>query len=364
MSIEIKDISKNFGTFNALDDINLKIETGELVALLGPSGSGKTTLLRIIAGLEESDKGIILFDGLDNTNKKTKERKVGFVFQHYALFKQMNVFENVAFGLKVKKKKIRLSKEKINEKVMELLTLVKMENMANRYPNQLSGGQKQRIALARALAVEPKVLLLDEPFGALDAKVRKELRRWLRKLHEEFNITSVFVTHDQEEALDVADRIVVLNRGKIEQVGTPEEVYDNPENEFVYNFLGNVNLFHKRIHSNEIKEQSFILNKDSKGLEISDSNGYDAKVMNEISYVRPHDIEVLLESEEGAIKSKITFIRAVGPVVNIELLRLDNKEVIEAQINKERYNLLNIKVGQEVYIKPKDITTFIIDYTI
>lgn len=364
MSIEIKDISKSFGDFNALNDINLKIETGELVALLGPSGSGKTTLLRIIAGLEESDKGVILFDGLDNTNKKTKERNVGFVFQHYALFKQMNVFENVAFGLRVKNKKIRLSKKQINDKVMELLTLVKMENFANRYPNQLSGGQKQRIALARALAVEPKVLLLDEPFGALDAKVRKELRRWLRKLHEEFNITSVFVTHDQEEALDVADRIVVLNGGKIEQIGTPEEVYDNPTNEFVYNFLGNVNLFHKRIHRNEEKEENFILNKDFKQININNSNDHEAKVINEISYVRPHDIEILLENEDGAIKSKITFIRAVGPVVNIELVRFDNREIIEAQINKDKYNLLNIEVGQEVYIKPRDITTFIIDYTI
>ncbi|MGG7142648.1 sulfate/molybdate ABC transporter ATP-binding protein [Clostridium nigeriense] len=364
MSIEIKEISKKFGNFNALDNINLKIETGELVALLGPSGSGKTTLLRIIAGLEEGDKGIILFDGLDNTNKKTKERNVGFVFQHYALFKQMNVFENVAFGLKVKKKKSRLSKEKINEKVTELLTLVKMENMANRYPNQLSGGQKQRIALARALAVEPRVLLLDEPFGALDAKVRKELRRWLRKLHEEFNITSVFVTHDQEEALDVADRIVVLNGGRIEQVGTPEEVYDNPSNEFVYNFLGNVNLFHKRIQNNEDKKGNFILNKDSKELYTNIYDDYEAKEINEISYVRPHDIEILLENEEGAIKSKITFIRAVGPVVNIELIRLDNSEIIEAQINKDDYRVLNIKVGQEVYFRPKDITTFIIDYTI
>ncbi|MGG7213123.1 sulfate/molybdate ABC transporter ATP-binding protein [Clostridium nigeriense] len=364
MSIEIKEISKKFGNFNALDNINLKIETGELVALLGPSGSGKTTLLRIIAGLEEGDKGTILFDGLDNTNKKTKERNVGFVFQHYALFKQMNVFENVAFGLKVKKKKSRLSNEKINEKVMELLTLVKMENMANRYPNQLSGGQKQRIALARALAVEPRVLLLDEPFGALDAKVRKELRRWLRKLHEEFNITSVFVTHDQEEALDVADRIVVLNGGKIEQVGTPEEVYDNPSNEFVYNFLGNVNLFHKRIQSNEDKEGNFILNNDSKELNSKIYDDYAAKAINEISYVRPHDIEILLENEDSAIKSKVTFIRAVGPVVNIELIRLDNSEIIEAQINKDNYKVLNIKVGQEVYIRPKDITTFIIDYTI
>jgi sulfate transport system ATP-binding protein len=233
MSIEISNITKTFESFQALKDIDLKINTGELVALLGPSGSGKTTLLRIIAGLENADSGSIIFDGEDNTEKSTQDRKVGFVFQHYALFKHMTVFENVAFGLKVRPSRFRPGKEEIRQKVQELLALVKMEELASRYPAQLSGGQRQRIALARALAVEPKVLLLDEPFGALDAKVRKELRRWLRKLHDEYPITSVFVTHDQEEALDVADRIVILNQGKIEQVGTPEAVYDNPVNPFV-----------------------------------------------------------------------------------------------------------------------------------
>jgi len=217
MSIEILNITKTFDSFKVLDNINLRIETGELVALLGPSGSGKTTLLRIIAGLETPDQVSIIFDGEDNTGKSTQERKVGFVFQHYALFKHMTVFENIAFGLKIKPAKIRPGKEVIKQKVHELLALVKMEELANRYPSQLSGGQRQRIALARALAVEPKVLLLDEPFGALDAKVRKDLRRWLRKLHDEYPITSVFVTHDQEEALDVADRIVILNQGRIEQ---------------------------------------------------------------------------------------------------------------------------------------------------
>lgn len=236
MSIELSNISKTFESFKALTNIDLKINTGELVALLGPSGSGKTTLLRIIAGLETADQGSILFDGEDNTGKSTRDRKVGFVFQHYALFKHMTVFENIAFGLKVRPSKIRPGKEDIEKKVNELLSLVKMEELAKRYPSQLSGGQRQRIALARALAVEPRVLLLDEPFGALDAKVRKDLRRWLRKLHDEYPITSVFVTHDQEEALDVADRIVILNQGKIEQIGTPEEVYDNPANPFVYNF--------------------------------------------------------------------------------------------------------------------------------
>ena len=339
MSIEINNINKKFKEFNALNNINLKIEEGELIALLGPSGSGKTTLLRIIAGLEESDYGNIVFDGLDNTNKKVNERNVGFVFQHYALFKQMNVFENIAFGLRVNKKRLNLSNEDIENKVYELLKLVKMENMKDRYPNQLSGGQKQRIALARALAIEPKILLLDEPFGALDAKVRKELRRWLRNLHDEYKITSIFVTHDQEEALDVADKIVILNKGNIEQIGTPEEVYDNPKNEFVYNFLGNVNLFHKRLSE-------------------------DGLLANEISYARPHDIEILKVEEEGAIKSKIIFIRGVGPIVNLELLRLDNNEVIEAQINKEKFKDLNISLNEEVYIKAKDLTTFTIEYNI
>lgn len=237
MSIQIQGVSKQYGTFQALTDIHLDIPKGELVALLGPSGSGKTTLLRIIAGLEEADGGSISFDGEDLTDIHVKNRQVGFVFQHYALFKHMNVFENVAFGLKVRKKSLRPSAEAIEEKVTELLKLVKMDGFAKRYPAQLSGGQRQRIALARALAVEPKILLLDEPFGALDAKVRKELRRWLRKLHDEFQITSVFVTHDQEEALDVADRIVVMNEGCIEQMGTPEEVYENPASPFVYDFF-------------------------------------------------------------------------------------------------------------------------------
>lgn len=236
VSIQIQNVSKQYGTFQALTDIHLDIPKGELVALLGPSGSGKTTLLRIIAGLEEADGGSVSFDGEDLTSIHVKNRQVGFVFQHYALFKHMNVFENVAFGLKVRKKSLRPSAEVIEEKVTELLKLVKMDGFAKRYPAQLSGGQRQRIALARALAVEPKILLLDEPFGALDAKVRKELRRWLRKLHDEFQITSVFVTHDQEEALDVADRIVVMNEGRIEQMGTPEEVYENPASPFVYDF--------------------------------------------------------------------------------------------------------------------------------
>ena len=349
MSIEISNITKRFDSFKVLDHINLHIETGELVALLGPSGSGKTTLLRIIAGLETADQGSIIFDGEDNTSKSTQERKVGFVFQHYALFKHMTVFENIAFGLRVRPSKIRPGKEEIKKKVHELLALIKMEELAKRYPSQLSGGQRQRVALARALAVEPKVLLLDEPFGALDANVRKDLRKWLRKLHDEYPITSVFVTHDQEEALDVADRIVILNQGKIEQIGTPEEVYDNPANPFVYHFLGNVNLFHGRIHNGKVEL----------GPVQYDSNTNDSD-NGIISYTRPHDIEIRLEPDgKEFIGSEIIFIRAIGPVVKIELKRLDNEEYIEAEISKESYKKLELKEKQIVYVRPKDFKVFI-----
>lgn len=253
MSIQVKNINKSFGDFVALDNVSLDFPTGELVALLGPSGCGKTTLLRIIAGLETSDSGQVLLDGDDASARHVRERQVGFVFQHYALFRHMTVFDNVAFGLRVKNKKERLSEPEIAKKVHELLNLVQLDWLHDRFPAQLSGGQRQRIALARALAVEPKVLLLDEPFGALDAKVRKELRRWLRKLHDELHITSIFVTHDQEEALEVADRVVLMNKGKVEQIGSPDEVYEKPATPFVYGFLGNVNLFHGRVDGDGIQ---------------------------------------------------------------------------------------------------------------
>ena len=240
MSIEIKNIYKKFGSFSALDNVSITIPKGEVTALLGPSGCGKTTLLRIIAGLESPDSGIVKFFGEDSTNKHAKDRKVGFVFQHYALFKHMNVFENIAFGLKVKPKKERPGNKEIKESVMRLVNMVQLGNFVNRFPSELSGGQRQRVALARALAVEPSVLLLDEPFGALDAKVRTELRRWLRRLHDEIHVTSVFVTHDQEEALEVSDSIVVINKGKIEQSGSPDEVCENPVNPFVADFLSDV----------------------------------------------------------------------------------------------------------------------------
>jgi sulfate/thiosulfate transport system ATP-binding protein len=288
MSIEIKNVKKGFGNFSALNDVSLNVPTGELVALLGPSGCGKTTLLRIIAGLETPDSGSIHFQGEDATDRAVREREVGFVFQHYALFRHMTVFENVAFGLRVRPKHTRPNEAEIKRRVHELLNLVQLDWLGDRYPPQLSGGQRQRIALARALAVEPKVLLLDEPFGALDAKVRKDLRRWLRRLHDELHITSVFVTHDQEEALEVADRIVVMNHGVVEQIGSPQEVYDNPASPFVYQFLGNVNLFHSRVHEGiaKIGEVELPLN------EHQQANDSPA-----VAYVRPHDIEILRQSD-------------------------------------------------------------------
>lgn len=352
MSIEINNISKKFANFSALKDINLEIKTGELVALLGPSGSGKTTLLRIIAGLEGADEGSVYFDGEDNTDKNVKERRVGFVFQHYALFKHMNVFENIAFGLQVRPRGQRPTKEVVQSKVNELLDLVKLDGFANRYPEQLSGGQRQRVALARALAVEPRVLLLDEPFGALDAKVRKELRRWLRRLHDEIPVTSVFVTHDQEEALDVADRIVILNEGRIEQVGTPDEVYENPVNPFVYNFLGNVNLFHGRVHNGKVQIGSIEL--DVPEYANSQENG------KAISYVRPHQIEVSREEQsKDFIKAKVLFVRSVGPVVNLELQRIDTEDFIEVELSKKIYNDLQLKEREIIFVKPKEIKIFI-----
>ncbi|MEK3889125.1 sulfate/molybdate ABC transporter ATP-binding protein [Bacillus sp. FSL K6-3431] len=357
MGIQIKEVSKTFGSFNALNDITIDIKTGELVALLGPSGSGKTSLLRIIAGLEEADKGVILFGNEDMTQIHTTERKVGFVFQHYALFKHMTVFDNIAYGLKVRPKKERPSKKDIVIKVNELIGLVKLDAFSDRYPFQLSGGQRQRVALARALAVEPKVLLLDEPFGALDAKVRKDLRRWLRRLHDDFHITSIFVTHDQEEALDVADRIVVMNEGKIEQIGSPEEVYDHPNSPFVYDFLGNVNLFHGRLQNGKLHYGNIQM--DVPGFE-------NAKNKQAVGYVRPHDVTIEREGTDAeAIQAKIVHIHVVGRTVQVELKREDNDHFLEAEITKERYRELNLSMGDHVFIKPNQLRVFIPeDYSI
>lgn len=356
MSIQIRNISKSFGTFRALDQINIDIQTGELIALLGPSGSGKTSLLRIIAGLEAANQGAILFGDEDITHISTKERKVGFVFQHYALFRHMTVFDNIAYGLRVRPRKSRPSKPEIEKKVNELLKLVKLEAFSNRYPSHLSGGQRQRVALARALAVEPKVLLLDEPFGALDAKVRKDLRRWLRKLHNDYKITSIFVTHDQEEALDVADRIVVMNEGKIEQIGTPEEVYDHPNSPFVYHFLGNVNLFKGRLHNGKLRQGH---------LEVDAPEFSGAMNTEAVGYVRPHDINIEREKSPDAVAATVKYIHMIGAVVQLELIRTDTGDFLEAELTKEHFRSLNLKTGVEVFVKPKQLKVFIpADYSI
>jgi len=343
MSIEVHDIRKAFGKFKALKNINLHIDSGELVALLGPSGCGKTTLLRIIAGLETPDHGSIHFHGEDATDLHVRERQVGFVFQHYALFRHMTVFENIAFGLRVRLKPERPTEPEIQRKVHELLNLVQLDWLADRYPSQLSGGQRQRIALARALAVEPKVLLLDEPFGALDAKVRKDLRRWLRRLHDELHVTSVFVTHDQEEALEVADRVVVLNEGRVEQIGTPDEVYDHPATPFVYQFLGDVNLFHGRVHEGQAR----ILE--------SGKEGQGAMVF----YARPHEIDILREDgASDAVAAVVMDIRILGATVRVELDRVDGGGTVEAELSREQFNGQNLARGDRVFIRPKRLKAF------
>ncbi len=342
MSIEICGVGKRFGDFVALDNIDLHIPTGELVALLGPSGCGKTTLLRIIAGMETADCGHVKFGGEEATHLHARERKVGFVFQHYALFRHMSVFENVAFGLRVKPKSERPAEADIRRRVTDLLKLVQLDWLAERYPSQLSGGQRQRIALARALAVEPKVLLLDEPFGALDTKVRKELRRWLRRLHDEMHISSVFVTHDQEEALEVADRVVVMNHGRVEQIGTPDEVYSNPASPFVYQFLGNVNVFHSRVHGN--------------WADIGHDEAATTPEGQAMAFVRPHDIDIERGPVAGGLEATVQDVHAIGPLVRVELAHAS--ELIEVELTRERATVLKLARGQQVWLKPRQVKVF------
>jgi sulfate transport system ATP-binding protein len=350
MSIEVRNLRKAFGNFVALDDVSLDVPGGELVALLGPSGSGKTTLLRIIAGLEPADAGTILFHGEDATDQPVRERQVGFVFQHYALFRHMNVFENVAFGLRVRPRAVRPSEAEIRDTVMGLLGLVQLDVLAKRRPSELSGGQRQRVALARALAVKPKVLLLDEPFGALDAKVRKELRRWLRRLHEEVHVTSVFVTHDQEEALEVSDRVVIMNEGRVEQSGTPEEVYDRPATQFVYGFLGDVNLFHGRIHQGRV---------DIGGSKLDAPEWADARDQAGVAYVRTYDVELGPAPSSGtSLQAVVRHIRAFGPVVRLELDLVDGGRTIEAHVPRARFDSMLITKGQTVYVSPTNVRVF------
>ncbi len=338
MSIEAVGITKKFGQFAALSNVDLEIPSGELVALLGPSGSGKTTLLRIIAGLEFPDAGTVRFDGNDISDRTARERRVGFVFQHYALFRHMTVFENIAFGLRVRPREFRPSRVQIRTKVHDLLKLIQLENLADRYPSQLSGGQRQRVALARALAVEPSVLLLDEPFGALDAKVRMELRRWLRQLHDEIHVTSVFVTHDQEEALEVADRVVVMNEGRIEQVGNPDDVYNHPASPFVYNFLGNVNLFHGRIDEGK----TYI---------------HEAET-GDVVYVRPHLLDIARLPNGGShFRARIKHINSAGPLVKVEVIA-EWGDAVRVEMPQERFRSLQLMKNEEVFIIPKDVKVF------
>jgi sulfate transport system ATP-binding protein len=336
MSITIQNLNKHFGAYKALDDINLEVGSGELIALLGPSGCGKTSLLRIIGGMELADSGNLLFHGEDVQQRDARERNVGFVFQHYALFRHMTVFENVAFGLRVKPKQQRPNEAEIKRRVHELLNLVQLDWLHDRYPAQLSGGQRQRIALARALAVEPQILLLDEPFGALDAQVRKELRRWLRRLHDELHITSIFVTHDQEEALEVADRIVVMNKGKIEQIGSPDDVYAKPASPFVYQFIGNVNLFHSREHAAWTEQHG-----------------------DAVAYVRPHDIDISRVAQDNtALSAQIKQVRTLGSVVRLEAAAEGSSEVIEIELSRERFDSAPFVDGDNVFLRPRQIRVF------
>ncbi len=351
MSIEVRNIHKQFGSFTALNDVSLKFPDGKLTALLGPSGCGKTTLLRIIAGLEHPDSGEILLDNENAVARHVRERQVGFVFQHYALFKHMSVFENIAFGLRVKPRKQRLPDSAIRERVTRLLELVQLDWIADRKPSALSGGQRQRIALARALAVEPRVLLLDEPFGALDAKVRKELRRWLRRLHDELNVTSIFVTHDQEEALEVADEIVVMNHGQVEQTGAPATVYNQPATPFVYGFLGHVNLFHGRLRDGVLETGDTRLEASGHPDPAGDALG--------TAYVRPHDIDIDRYTPDAqGIVVRLERFHAIGPLAQLELKRSDNNELIEAVIPAERFSQLQLKPQETLVARPRQLHIF------
>lgn len=354
MRIELRDLRKRFGAFEAIKGVSLDIADGELVALLGPSGSGKTTLLRIIAGLEHADSGAVRFDGADASAAPVRDRRVGFVFQHYALFRHMTVFENVAFGLRVRPRRLRPRRREIESRVDKLLSLVQLESLGGRYPSQLSGGQRQRVALARALAVEPKVLLLDEPFGALDARVREDLRRWLRRLHDEINITSVLVTHDQEEALEVADRVVVLNEGRVEQVGTSAEVYHHPANPFVCSFMGTVNLFGGRLADGSLASARA---NGAAGANGHSTNGA-APAHSALFYARPHEIDVV-RTVDGRVhmRASVTRVNAAGPVVRVELATAEGA-ALHIDLSHERYLELRLVSGDAVFAVPRDLRAF------
>jgi sulfate transport system ATP-binding protein len=352
MSITVKNVCKRFGNFVALDHVSLEVRTGTLLALLGPSGSGKTTLLRIIAGLEAPDHGLVLAGQEDVTHRSARERNVGFVFQHYALFRHMSVFENVAFALRVR----RWPRARVVERVHELFRLIRMEGLEYRLPSQLSGGQRQRVALARALAAEPRVLLLDEPFGALDAKVRQELRQWLRRLHDEIGVTSVFVTHDQEEAFEVADQVVVMNAGRVEQAGTPAEVFDRPANAFVMDFLGNVNVFHGRVQEGRALLGS---------VEVPVPEYPHAEPRRVAVYVRPHELEIdCLPGGMGSLQARVVHVNPAGPVARVHLHAPDLSAGLHVEVSQERYAELGLRAGDTVYVAPRRVRVFASPYGI
>ncbi|TCT19452.1 sulfate/molybdate ABC transporter ATP-binding protein [Thiobaca trueperi] len=358
MSIQVANIHKTFGSFVALDQVSLDFPTGALTALLGPSGCGKTTLLRIIAGLETADSGQVILAGEDASDTHVRQRRVGFVFQHYALFRHMTVFENVAFGLRVKPRRERPKEAEIRQRVHRLLDLVQLDPLANRFPSQLSGGQRQRVALARALAVEPKVLLLDEPFGALDAQVRKELRRWLRRLHDELHITSLFVTHDQEEALEVADQVVLMNRGRVEQVGTPNAVYEQPATPFVYGFLGAVNTFHGRIEGAHLRVGEATLAH-------SEDQGEVASGAQAVAFARPHELTIITDpGHDAGIAASVVRILSFGASTRVELDSLtpasDSELPIhyEVMLPRDQIQALKLVEGQRVRLVPSRIRIF------
>jgi sulfate transport system ATP-binding protein len=360
MSIEVRGIRKTFGNFVALDNVSLEFPTGQLVALLGPSGCGKTTLLRIIAGLDYADQGNIILDGEDASGTHVRERQVGFVFQHYALFRHMTVFDNVAFGLRVKPRHIRLPEREIKLQVKELLELVQLDWLADRYPSQLSGGQRQRIALARALAVRPRVLLLDEPFGALDAKVRKELRRWLRRLHDELHITSLFVTHDQDEAIELADRLVLMNRGQVEQVGTVREVYAQPATPFVYSFLGAVNKFTGRVEGENLRVGGDVM-------PIAGGGGTDGQ--DAVAFARPHELDIIADrTSRVGVPATISRILDIGAVARVELSaptpaangsgKSAQPQYFEVELSAQKLSDLNLAAGQPVRLVSSRLRVF------
>lgn len=346
MSIIVKNLYKRFGAFKALDNVSIEAESGSLLALLGPSGSGKTTLLRIIAGLESADDGQVLYEGEDVTRQAPRDRQVGFVFQHYALFRHMSVFENVAFGMRVRRK----SKDEINDRVFKLLRLVRLEGLHKRYPSQLSGGQRQRVALARALAVEPRILLLDEPFGALDAKVRQELRQWLRQLHDEIHLTTVFVTHDQEEAFEVADRVVVMQGGHVEQSGSPQEVFDHPATPFVMDFLGNVNVFHGRVENGMAIMGA---------LKIEYPEYPHAESRKATAYVRPHELDIQRAPfGTSSLAAEVMQVNPTGSVAKVRVFSQEFGIALNVDLNFERYAELKLNPGDRVYVAARRVRVF------